>query len=501
MYDAELTNHDLQPVPPERRTWTTLNFMALWIGMCICIPSYMIASSLIEGGMNVSQALMTVFLGNVIVLIPMILNGHVGVKYGIPFPIYARLSFGVQGANIPALLRAIVACGWFGIQCWIGGTAIFTMLTAVWPEAAHVPAMLPAFMGVKIVPFLCFLVFWGINLLLIHKGIESIKKLETFCAPLLVLSGIGLLFWAGQAAGGFTGMLAAPSKFKTSAEFWAFFVPSLTGMVGFWATLSLNIPDFTRYAQNQRAQVLGQALGLPTTMTLIAFIGVAVTSASFGIFGERIWDPIMLVGKFDNPFIIFLAMLLICIATLAMNVAANVVAPANDFANLAPTKIDFKRGGTLTAIIGLLIMPWKLIADPSGYIFTWLVGYSALLGPVAGILLTDYFWVRKSEINVDDLYRKQGLYTYCNGYNPVAVIALAAGVLPNIPGFLVQIKALDAAVVPPFFTELYHYAWFVGLALAGLVYVVLMKPQAKTLAPVEILPEQPEAAEVANAGD
>jgi NCS1 family nucleobase:cation symporter-1 len=501
VYDAELTNHDLQPVPPERRTWTTLNFMALWIGMCICIPSYMIASSLIEGGMNVSQALMTVFLGNVIVLIPMILNGHVGVKYGIPFPIYARLSFGVQGANIPALLRAIVACGWFGIQCWIGGTAIFTMLTAVWPEAAHVPAMLPAFMGVKIVPFLCFLVFWGINLLLIHKGIESIKKLETFCAPLLVLSGIGLLFWAGQAAGGFTGMLAAPSKFKTSAEFWAFFVPSLTGMVGFWATLSLNIPDFTRYAQNQRAQVLGQALGLPTTMTLIAFIGVAVTSASFGIFGERIWDPIMLVGKFDNPFIIFLAMLLICIATLAMNVAANVVAPANDFANLAPTKIDFKRGGTLTAIIGLLIMPWKLIADPSGYIFTWLVGYSALLGPVAGILLTDYFWVRKSEINVDDLYRKQGLYTYCNGYNPVAVIALAAGVLPNIPGFLVQIKALDAAVVPPFFTELYHYAWFVGLALAGLVYVVLMKPQAKTLAPVEILPEQPEAAEVANAGD
>ena len=500
-YDAELTNHDLQPVPPEGRSWSVLNFMALWIGMCICIPSYMIASSLIEGGMNVTQALITVFLGNVIVLIPMILNGHVGVKYGIPFPIYARLSFGVKGANIPAVLRAIVACGWFGIQCWIGGTAIFTMLSAVWPEAVNAPTILPAFMGVKLLPFLCFLAFWSINLLLIHKGIESIKKLETFCAPVLILSGIGLLLWAGQAAGGFTGMLSAPSKFKTSAEFWAFFIPSLTGMVGYWATLSLNIPDFTRYAKDQRAQILGQTLGLPTTMTLIAFIGVAVTSASFGIFGERIWDPITLVGKFENPLIIFTAMFLICVATLAMNVAANVVAPANDFANLAPSKIDFKRGGTLTAILGLLIMPWKLIADPSGYIFTWLVGYSALLGPVAGILLADYFLVRRSHVVVDDLYRLQGLYTYQNGYNPIALIALTAGVLPNLPGFLTQIKALDAAAVPDFFNQLYHYAWFAGLAVAALVYVALMKPRPKPLTTAQPLPEPIEIVEIANAGD
>jgi NCS1 family nucleobase:cation symporter-1 len=505
-YDTELTNHDLIPVPQSGRTWSVLNFMALWIGMCICIPSYMIASSLIEGGMNVTQALFTVFLGNVIVLIPMILNGHVGVKYGIPFPIYARLSFGVKGANIPALLRAIVACGWFGIQCWIGGTALYAMLNAVWPQAANLPTILPAFMGVKLLPFLCFLVFWGINLFMIHKGIESIKKLEIFCAPVLILSGLGLLLWAGNAAGGFANMLSAPSKFKTSAEFWAFFVPSLTGMVGFWATLSLNIPDFTRYAKNQRAQIMGQALGLPTTMTLIAFIGVAVTSASFSIFGTRIWDPIILVGKFNHPVIIFTAMLLICMATLAMNVAANVVAPANDFANLAPEKINFKRGGTLTALIGLVIMPWKLIADPSGYIFTWLIGYSALLGPVAGILLTDYFWVRRSHINVDDLYRKEGQYTYNKGYNPVAIIALAAGVLPNIPGFLVQIKALDGAVVPGFLIELYHYAWFAGLAIAGLVYALLIKPKTVAFPTITELPglelsEPPFDVEISNAGD
>jgi NCS1 family nucleobase:cation symporter-1 len=481
-YDAELTNQDLMPVPPTGRTWSVLNFTALWIGMCICIPSYMIASSLVEGGMNVMQALLTVFLGNVIVLVPMILNGHVGVKYGIPFPIYARLSFGVKGANIPALLRAIVACGWFGIQCWIGGTAIFTMLSAIWPEAANFPTVMPEAMGVKLLPFLCFLAFWGINLLLIHKGIESIKKLETFCAPVLILSGLGLLLWAGQAAGGFASMLSAPSQFKTSAEFWNFFIPSLTGMVGFWATLSLNIPDFTRYAKDQRAQIVGQALGLPTTMTLIAFIGVAVTSASFSIFGTRIWDPITLVGKIDNPFIVFASMLLICIATLAMNVAANVVAPANDFANLAPSKINFKRGGTLTALIGLVIMPWKLIADPSGYIFTWLIGYSALLGPVAGILLADYFWVRKSTVQVDELYRLQGAYTYNNGYNPIALIALALGVLPNIPGFLAQIKVLNETSVPGVFMEIYHYAWFAGLAIAGVAYAILMQCQPQSQA-------------------
>lgn len=471
-FDASLTNHDLMPIPAEKRTWSTFNYVALWVGMCICIPSYMIASSLIEGGMNVPQALFTVFLGNFIVLIPMILNGHVGVKYGIPFPIYARLSFGVKGANIPALLRAVVACGWFGIQCWIGGTAIYTLIAALWPGAAHLPTVLPAFMGVKLLPFICFLIFWGINVFLIIKGIESIKILESFCAPLLIVSGLLLLAWAYRTANGFEAMLSTPSRFKTTAEFWAYFIPALTGMVGYWATLSLNIPDFTRYARSQRAQVVGQALGLPTTMTLIAFIGVAVTSATFGIFGERIWDPIVLVGRFNSPLIVIVSMFLISVATLAMNVAANVVAPANDFANLAPSVIDFKRGGLITAAIGVIIMPWKLIADPSGYIFTWLVGYSALLGPVAGILLVDYFLVRKAEVSVDDLYSLRGAYSYRNGYNPVAIIALVLGVLPNIPGFLVQIKVVQS--VPQFFTDLYHYAWFVGLLIAGVVYGLLM---------------------------
>ncbi len=475
--DSELINEDLAPVLAGKKNWNTWNYTALWIGMCINIPSYMISASLIQGGMNVKQAVFTVFLGNVIVLIPMVLNGHIGVKYGIPFPIYARLSFGVKGANIPALLRAIVACGWFGIQCWIGGSAIYTMLQIIWPGAVDFPKIMPEFLQVSFVPFLCFMIFWSINVFLICKGIESIKILETYCAPFLILSGLALLMWAFNNANGLDSLLASPSKFKTIAEFWKFFFPALTGVVGFWATLSLNIPDFTRYAKDQKAQIVGQVLGLPLTMTLIAFIGVAVTMASFIIYGEYIWNPVDLVSKFENKIVVFIAMGLISLATLAMNAAANVVAPANDFSNLCPSKIDFKKGGLITAFIGLVIMPWKLILDPSGYIFTWLIGYSALLGPIAGILLTDYFIIRRARVEVRDLYTFSGKYSYCKGYNISALLALIFGVLPNLPGFFVQINVLPKNMFPSFIIELYHYAWFIGLLISSIFYFILMKCQ------------------------
>ncbi len=488
MAHTDLGNEDLAPVPPEGRTWSTVNYLALWVGMCVCIPTYMIASSLIQGGMNVLQAVMTVFLGNVIVLIPMILNGHVGVQYGIPFPIFSRASFGVLGSNIPALLRAVVACGWFGIQCWIGGSAIFAVVKTIWPGAEAFSAGLPQIMGAGLLPFACFMVFWSINVAMIMKGIESIKRLETFCAPLLILCGLLLLYWAYSAAHGFGPMVNTPSKFKTFEEFWGFFIPSLTGMVGFWATLSLNIPDFTRYAKDQRSQIIGQALGLPTTMTLFAFIGVAVTSATVVIYGESIWDPVVLISRFNNPALIIFAMTAICMATLTMNVAANVVAPANDFANLMPSKIDFRKGGLLTALIGIFMMPWKLLADPSGYIFTWLIGYSALLGPVAGILLSDYFILRRCRLHLMDLYQRQGRYEYQGGYNIYAIAALIAGILPNIPGFLVQIKALDASTVPALFVQMYDFAWFIGLLLSGLVYVALMYNKIDRSAPADTIP-------------
>ena len=473
--DSRLYNEDLAPVPPDRRTWGVASYAALWISMSACIPTYMLASSLIGGGMNWWQAILTIFLGNLIVLIPMVLNAHAGTRYGIPFPVFCRASFGTLGANIPALMRAFVACGWFGIQTWIGGNAIYKILAVFWPSLAA--AGIPSALGINLPQFLCFLFFWGINMLVVYKGINSIRLLLNIKAPLLIALGLLLLWWAYRNAGGFGPILSQPSAFDPgqprSGQFLTFFVPALTGMIGFWATLSLNIPDFSRYARSQRDQVVGQALGLPLTMALYAFIGVAVTSATTIIYGETIWDPVDVLTRFTNPVVLVVAMIALCIATLATNIAANVVSPANDFSNLAPHRISFRIGGLITGLIGIVMMPWKLVADPSGYIFTWLVGYSALLGPIGGIMIADYFVWRRCQLDIDDLYRAEGRYRFTNGVNLTAMISLVLAILPNLPGFLVNVKLLSAASVPRFFVALYDYAWFVGFAIAFAVYLAL----------------------------
>jgi NCS1 family nucleobase:cation symporter-1 len=435
----------------------------------------MLASSLIEGGMNWWQALLTIFLGNTIVLVPMLLNGRAGARYGIPFPVLARASFGVRGANVPALLRALIACGWFGIQTWIGGYALYQMAVLWVPALGTLPAVFPASWGLATGPALLFLLFWALNMYVVHRGVDSIRKLLVFKAYFLPVAALALLWWAISAGKGLGPILAQPAKFTSSAAFWAFFFPSLTGMVGFWATLSLNIPDFTRYATSQRAQVLGQALGLPTSMTLFSFVGVVVTSATFVIYGQTIWDPVVLAGRFENKLLVSGAMVAVALSTLATNIAANIVSPANDFANVSPSRISFKAGGYLTGVIGVLIFPWKLIADPSGYIFTWLVGYSGLLGPIGGIMITDYYLIRREHLAVDELYQYQGRYFYRNGVNPVAIAALVLGVLPNIPGFLVAIGALSKEAVWPWLTALYSYAWFVGFFISSAVYLLLMR--------------------------
>lgn len=473
--NSSLYNQDLAPIPADKRTWNTWNYAALWISMSLCIPTYMMASSLIGGGMNWWQAILTVFLGNLIVLIPMILNGKAGAKYGIPFPVLARSSFGVKGANIPAMLRAIVACGWFGIQTWIGGFATYQMLRLWIPSLETLSPIFPDSFGLPTGPAICFLLFWLLNMLIVFLGVESIRKLLVVKAIFLPIAALALLFWAIDAGNGLGPILNQPSKFASDADFFHFFFPALTGMVGFWATLSLNIPDFTRYAKSQKAQMVGQALGLPPAMTLFAFIGVVVTSATVIIYGEAIWDPIVLTSKFSSKILISVAMIAIAISTLATNIAANIVSPANDFSNLAPSKINFKLGGLITGIIGILIMPWKLIADPSGYIFTWLVGYSSLLGPIGGIMIADYYFVRKQQLNVEALYQHQGLYAFHKGFNYRAIIALLLGILPNVPGFLTTTQLIPANAVPYWVSDLYNYSWFVGFFISGISYMIMMR--------------------------
>src|SRR5690242_11033093 len=401
-------NEALAPVPVSKRNWTTYNYAALWISMAHCIPTYMLSSGLISAGMNWWQALFTILLGNTIVLVPILLNSHPGTKYGIPFPVFARASYGTVGSNVPALMRAVVACGWFGIQAWIGGQALHVFFRSLWPSW---PALIPGtFGGHTPTEWLSFLLFWALNILVIYHGMDLLRKVENWAAPFVLIMTALLVWWAIGHAHGLGPILAHPGKFGSFREFWPVFVPSLTAMIGFWATLSLNMPDFTRFGRGQREQAVGQVVALPTTMTVFAFMGVIITSASAIIYGEAIWDPVVLVGKFTQPWIVAISMFTVVVATLSVNIAANVVSPANDFANAFPRFITFRRGGVLTGVVGIIMQPWKLLADPSGYIYDWLLGYSGGLGSIAGVLIADYWILRRSELVVDDLYREDGIY-------------------------------------------------------------------------------------------
>ena len=487
--DSWLSNEDIAPVPLEQRTWGVWTIASLWVGMAVCIPTYTLAAGMISQGMSWQQAVMTIAIGNVIVCVPMVLNAHAGTKYGIPFPVLLRSSFGIYGANIAAIMRGLVACGWFGIQTWIGGWAIYTLYRVIadvdpafQPDMLHIGTFS---VGISAGQLTCFLVFWAINVAIILCGIQSIKWLETMAAPFLLLVGLVLLFWGVSQAGGFGVVLSDETVAKVRGnapgdfDFWAVFWPNLTAMVGFWATLALNIAEFSRYCRRQRDQVLGQFLGLPPTMALFTFIGVAVTCATVILFDEAVWDPIMLLGKFKSPVLVGFALFALSIATLSTNLAANVVAPANAFSNLWPRKISFKSGAMITALIGVAIFPWNLYNDPQAYIFTWLIGYSALLGSIAGVMLADYFLIRRTQLNADDLYRVDGEYSFGgSGFNWRAIVALVIGILPNVPGFIEKAAGHNKVGeliydAPAIFDTLYTYAWFISLALAGVMHILL----------------------------
>ncbi|MGB7926002.1 MAG: NCS1 family nucleobase:cation symporter-1 [Pyrinomonadaceae bacterium] len=463
---SPLYNEDLAPVPIEKRNWTTYNYAALWISMAHCIPTYMLASGLISAGMNWWQALITILLGNVIVLAPILLNSHPGTKYGIPFPVFARAAYGTIGSNLPALMRAIVACGWFGIQAWIGGQALQTLFNAIFPSwqtilggpiGGHTPT-----------EWLSFLLFWGLNIYIIYRGMDLLRKVENWAAPFVLVMTALLLAWALWRAGGLGFLLTEPGKFRSWSEFHPVFVPSLTAMIGFWATLSLNMPDFTRFGRSQREQAVGQVVALPTTMTVFAAMGILITSAALVIYPHmsvnELWDPVKLVGQFGQAWVVAISMFTVVVATLSVNIAANVVSPANDFANAFPRWISFRLGGLITGIIGILMQPWRLLADPSGYIFSWLLGYSGGLGSIAGVLIVDYWLLRNKRLALPDLYRTRGAYTYTRGWNWRAVVATLAGC------FMAWIGLVVPAMRP-----LYDYAWFVGFGVSAVTHLVLMK--------------------------
>ncbi|MDC8757169.1 NCS1 family nucleobase:cation symporter-1 [Janthinobacterium fluminis] len=474
--NTQLWNEDLAPTGAAQRTWRWYHFAALWVGMVMCIPAYTLSASLIDSGMSGAQAVLTVFLANAIVLLPMLLIGHAGTKYGIPYAVLARSSFGTAGARLPALMRAVVACGWYGIQTWFGGQMIYTLMGVMLGHELGGEKI--AGLGINGSQLLCFLAFWAIQFYYILHGMDAIRKLETYTAPLKIAICFVLLAWVHNKAGGFGPLFEQPSQFvaggKKAGQFWAVFWPSLTAMVGFWATLALNIPDFTRFAKTQRDQIVGQSVGLPVPMGLLAMLAVIVTSATVVLYGKAIWDPVDLASRMTGAAVL-VALIVLLVDTVSVNLAANLVGPAYDFSSLAPKQISYKAGGYLTASIAILMMPWKILESTQGYIFTWLIGYSALLGPIAGILIVDYYFIRKTELDVPELYRADGCYSYGNGWNTAALVAFIVGVAPNIPGFLNAAFPQSFPGVADGFKTVYTYAWFVGVAISAIVYGLMMK--------------------------
>jgi NCS1 family nucleobase:cation symporter-1 len=451
-------NEDIAPTRVHQRTWSRWNVAALWVGMAICVPTYTLGGVLTAYfGLSVTEALWTIFIANVVVLIPLTLNAFPGTRYGIPCPVVLRASFGIIGSNVPALIRALVACGWFGVQTLFGGIAIhllFSALSEDWATLGGTGEVLG------------FFVFWIANVWVVIRGSESIKHLESAAAPLLLIVALGLVIWAWPKVS-IDELLATPAGRPEDASFIGYFMAALTAMVGFWATLSLNIPDFSRFARSQRSQVIGQIIGLPLTMFLFAGLGVLLTSASMELVGETISDPINLIGRIDNTLWVVVSMLMIILATISTNTAANIVSPTNSFQNIAPKLIDETKGVLVTGAIGILLMSWELLkklewldSDVSleSLYSNWLIGYSSLLGPIAGIMVVDYFVIKKQRYVLPDLYKDQGVYPAWN--------------IAGFVAFLIPVGLTLVAITTDYFGWFYNYGWFTGSILGGIIYYV-----------------------------
>ena len=434
--DSPRYNHDIAPTKVHQRTWNKWHITALWVGMSICVPTYTLGGVLTAYfGLSVGEALLAILLANLIVLIPLTLNAFPGTKYGIPFPVLLRSSFGILGSNVPCLIRAVVACGWFGIQTMFGGLAIHLFLGSIFDEWK-------ALGGTGEV--IGFMVFWALNLWVVLRGAESIKWLETLSAPLLVAVGFGLLFWALPHMS-MTELLAQPPKRPEGAS-----------------VVSNSVIDMCG-----KAQILGQIFGLPLTMFLFAALGVVMTAASASLVGETVSDPVSLIGKIQSPGWVALAMALIVIATLSTNTAANIVSPTNDFQNIAPRLIGRSRAVWLTGFIGLALMGHELLKK-LGWIVSdlslesvysnWLLGYSSLLGPIAGIMVVDYFLIRRQKLDLAGLYRDD-VYPAWNW--------------AGFAAFGVPVTLTVMAIGNNSFSWFYDYGWFTGSLLGGALYYAL----------------------------
>jgi NCS1 family nucleobase:cation symporter-1 len=433
MKEVDLSNAkvspDMLPTTPDERNWGIYNFFALWIGMDIGIPTYYLASGLVSGGMNLLWAMITILLANIIIAFPILANGHAGAKYGIPSTIYWRSAFGFNGASVAAIIRGVVAAGWFGIQIWIGGSALNTAIGILSPWLA----------SWALGKWVCFAAFWALNILVLAKGMGALKKMENWCAPLLVLWMIVLLIWARKTAGSWGPLVNQKGTFATTGAFLAFFIAGLNSNISYWGPMPLTVTDFTKHAKDQRSHYIGQFIGIPSGIFGLALVGSLVTSCTVVIFGKAVWDPVTLTGMMDNVPMILGCMCFLMIATITTNVAANAVSPCVAIVHLSNGKVNFKWAAVVLGILAVVIQPWRLIGDLSIYMNCFLNGGGALLGPIIGLTICHYFFICHTELDLRSLYFPEGesMFTNLKKYNkPVAYFSFGLAALLLVLSFL-----------------------------------------------------------------
>lgn len=471
LIDSKYYNEDLAPTSFAERTWNTYHISMLWVGMAICIPSFMMASGAVGYGLPVWAAVLNVIIGNAIILVPIQLNSHAGTKYGIPFPVFSRLTFGARGAQIPTISRAITACGWNMVQSVTGGAALLFMLKAIVPSFNDTAA------SVQIIAFLIFLAISG---LVTAKGQRAIRVFESFSSPVLIILAVLLLVWAtvmaGNAGFSFGDVVmsdVSAGGLEGSSQYAYWFMFALNGNIGFWATMALNIPDFSRYAKSQKSQFRGQMYGMLPGMAFCAIVGAFYAQATFLSLGEAYFNPVDALGILNDGsvlmrVIVFIVGIGVVFATLTTNIAANIVAPANGFSNLAPRHVGYKLGTLIACLVAIVYyIPFILSDSFANFMFTFLNVYGGFLAPLASIFILDYYFIKKRNIDIAALYVRDSRYWYSKGFNVPAVIAWVAGAI--LPTLISVIPAMNVGALSWINANAYLFAFFVALIVYAII--------------------------------
>jgi NCS1 family nucleobase:cation symporter-1 len=510
---ADLDSPDLRPIPPEARTWQWRSLASVWAGIVFCVPSYLLSCGMLEHGMGWWQAVLVVLAGNLVLWIPMVMIGHAGTRYGIAYPVLLRASFGTLGARLPVLLRTAVAVGWFGVQTSVGGFAIYHLLNLMLGGLLEGSAL--PLVGVSFWQLNCFLGFWLLQVWFLRRwGMDGVHKLAWYGAPALLAAGLLLVLWAWVQADGFASILSSTSRFADGQSMHGqamdVFPPLLAQMVALWMLLAINIPDYTRYVRDQGQQLLGQFVGLPLGIAFFSLVGVTVPFATVDIFNAEeiaaatgaaaaagaaaavgISDPLEVIGLMGG-FARVLGLLALVLAAFTTNLFAHLVPASTGLVALRPQQLDFSKAATVAACAALLLLPWRIVEWSGGTVFIWLAGLGAMLSPVVGILIADYFLLRRRQLDVAALYQHPGPYSYFRGWSLTALFALLVGNLLAVPGFLMSIDlatawpqccptqtcedmaaACGGLTVSPALENLYPYTPILGLLVGGLVYGLL----------------------------